>query len=75
MANEHSGKENVGERGIRFLRNIHIGIGAVALAGAVVFPQIEILPVIAAYEGGIALIHEGLRRVVRGRSRQKLKPA
>ena len=77
MANsgEQAGKENFGERSLRFLRNIHIAIGAVALAGAVVFPQIEILSVVAAYEGLNALVHEGLRKVIGNRSGRKLKPA
>ena len=77
MANnsEQAGRENIVERGVRALRNLHIAIGAVALAGALVFPAIEIFPVVAVYEGINALAHEGLRRVVRSRPKRNLQPA
>ena len=68
MASGESGKENVAERGLRFLRDVHIGIGAVALTGAVIFPQLEVLSLVAGYEGVNALAHEGLRRAVKSRS-------
>jgi hypothetical protein len=63
-------KAGVVERGIRFLRDIHIGIGGVALAGAVIFPPIEAVAMpVAIYEGVNALAHEGLRRVVANRKK------
>lgn len=77
MANtgEQGKKGNAAERGLRFLRDVHIAIGAVALAGAIVFTQIIALPLIAAYEGANAAIHEGLRQVVKNRSNYQPKPA
>jgi len=67
--------ENVAERGTRFLRNIHVAIGAVALAGAIIFPQVEVLSVIATYEGINALAHEGLHQAVKNRRNREPKPA
>jgi hypothetical protein len=57
---------NVAERGLRFLRDFHLGIGGMALAGTVVFPP---LTVVAAYEGINALGHEGLRQIVKPHSK------
>ncbi len=77
MARNHegttSGKRNIIEKGVGLLRDVHIAIGGVALAGAVLFPSIAILPVIASYEGLNALTHEGIRRTVRNRPNQKIQ--
>jgi hypothetical protein len=57
---------------IRFLRDVHIGIGGAALAGAIVFPPLEAVAMpLAIYEGANALVHEGLRRVVAARKENK----
>lgn len=74
-SNEQPAREGTAERVIRRLRNVHIAIGAVALAGAVAFPGIEIFPVIAGYEGVNTLAHEGLRRAVRKRPNHTLQSA
>lgn len=75
MAKSEVSKEKTPEKVLRVLRNIHIGIGAVALAGAVVFPAGTVLLPIAAYEGVNALAHEGLRRVIASRRKPKLSTA
>jgi hypothetical protein len=72
MANnsEKSNLRSGGERALRFLRDIHIGIGGAALAGTVLFPPLEAVAMpVAVYEGLNALAHEGLRRVIKGRSK------
>ncbi len=71
-AESHTG--NLAERSLRFLRDVHIGLGGLALAGAVVFPQFAILPAVAAYEGVNALGHEGLRQVVKTRPKHSSQP-
>lgn len=69
MANSkvEGAKGSGAERKLRFLRDVHLGIGAVALAGAVIFPQLKVLSVFAGYEGLNAAAHEGLRRAVKPR--------
>ena len=62
------------ERGLRFLRDVHIGLGAIALVGVVVFPQFELLSVVAVYEGINALAHEGLRQVIKTRPNRRPQP-
>jgi hypothetical protein len=74
---EKAGKEGIAERGLGFLRNVHAAIGAVALGAEVVTGYI-VFEAIAIYEGLNALVHEGLKRVVknfRGKSAPKLKLA
>ncbi|HSX35912.1 MAG TPA: hypothetical protein VLH84_03185 [Patescibacteria group bacterium] len=61
-------KTNLPERGLRFLRNVHIALGTAALVGSVVFPPLEVF---AAYEGVNALAHEGLRQIVKPKSKSK----
>jgi hypothetical protein len=75
MANGETGKTNVAERSLRFLRNVHIGIGATALAGAVIFPQAAIFSAVAGYEGLNAAAHEGLRQAVKPRPKRNPQPA
>jgi len=72
---EQAGKEGFAERGTRFLRNLHIAIGATALAGAVVFPQIGIFSSVAAFEGVNAVAHEEVRRAFKRRSKPQPKAA
>lgn len=61
---EKSPKGSFAERGIGFLRNIHIALGAVALGiGA---------PFFAAYEFVNAGYHEVARRFINGRQSKKL---
>lgn len=73
MNKEPRGK-NVGERGSRFFRNLHIALGAVALAATpFVGPAYEALATtVAIFEFAHAAVWEGLRRVISGR---KASPA
>jgi cobalamin synthase len=75
MANKEAetGKGSIAERSLRFLRDLHIGLGAIALAGAVVLPQFAIFSTVAAYEGINAAAHEGLRQTVKPKSRSRHK--
>jgi hypothetical protein len=67
---EKAGLRGTAERGIRFLRDVHIGIGGVALLGALLIPPLEAVAAsLAIYEGVNALAHEGLRRIVAGRKK------
>lgn len=66
---------NIAERGLRFLRNVHIAIGTVALGGVLIFTEAAILPAIAAYEFINAGVHELGRQVVKNRSGPKPHPA
>lgn len=62
---EKSPKGNFAERGLGFLRNIHIAIGAVALAfGVVPF---------AVYEFLNAGVHELARQIVKPRGKSESK--
>ena len=64
MNMEKSIKGSFAERGLRFLRNVHLAIGAVALGfGAVAF---------GAYEFINAGFHEVARRFVENRQAKKL---
>ncbi len=72
-SSEKAKKGNLAERGLLWLRNLHIGIGAVALAGAVVFPQIVVLPAVAAYEGASAVVHDELSKAAGGKRKSKSK--
>lgn len=61
---------NIAERGLRFLRDFHLGLGAVALVGAAVFPPAAVVAgPFAVYEGVNAGVHELLRQAVRSRRR------
>jgi len=76
MANKkaETSKGSFAERSWRYLRNLHIGIGSVALAGVVVFPQAALLSGIAGIEGANVLVHEELRqRAARSKSKDKSK--
>jgi hypothetical protein len=69
-----TGRGIFAERSLGTLRDIHIGIGAVALAGAVAFPEVAVFSVVFGYEALIAVAHEGLRRYVQDRSNSNSKP-
>jgi hypothetical protein len=65
-----SENEPVVERGLGFLRNVHLAIGAVAL-GAEVATGSVVFETVAIYEGLNALAHEGLKRFLKNRRSAK----
>jgi hypothetical protein len=71
---EQAGKENLAERTLGFLRNVHAAIGAVALGAEVVTGYI-VFETVAIYEGLNALAHEGLKRLIKNRRTHKLQSA
>jgi hypothetical protein len=73
MAKEQGGKGFI-ERGANFFEKLHYGLGAVALAGAVVLPEFAApLVLFGAWE----IAHGALWNFIKNRSakKPKLKPA
>ena len=63
------GKGNVFERSAGWLRNLHLGIGGIALVGAFAAPVYEaFLFNLAVFESAHAALWEGIRRVAKKRS-------
>ena len=75
MNMEKSIKGSFAERGLRFLRNVHLLLGAAALAGSLIFTEFVALPAIAAYEFINAGVHELARQAIKSRGASKPQPA
>jgi hypothetical protein len=66
MATGIQSREGIAESGLRITRNFSIATGAIALAGAVVFPTAETFTRLFSYSAVFALATGGLHQVIKG---------